>query len=236
MLAFVWGCDQHTRYKVLTFFFTGVPSPEEIAKRKQEELQQQKKAELARQEQAAKAKQQQSASASDQALPSLQEAAKPKLYSHAPYAEGRCDQCHKTAVSVTIFRDKTEPSGFSRGGGRPGVLLAPRKELCAKCHEPLRPETAISKGLWLHTAAAEGDWNICHDPHQSKNRQLLLESPGVVCLLCHVGENMMKIAAHKQPGECLDCHNPHLGKDKKMLKQDYTEKQSPANPAAGKAG
>jgi predicted CXXCH cytochrome family protein len=33
----------------------------------------------------------------------------------------------------------------------------------------------------------------------------------------------MELAAHKEPGECLACHNPHLGKNKKMLKKDYQE-------------
>jgi predicted CXXCH cytochrome family protein len=33
----------------------------------------------------------------------------------------------------------------------------------------------------------------------------------------------MELAAHKEPGECLTCHNPHLGKDRKLLTKDYKE-------------
>lgn len=224
LFLFSSGCSKNTKHKVLTFFFTGVPTLEEIERQKQEaEEKRKKKEELKKQSEL------QIAKTSEVPSKTKEVALKPKIYVHAPYAAGRCNGCHRsTSENFTMFRSKQTSSTFTKGGGKPGVLLAPRKELCIKCHDHLSPDKASSSGLWLHTSAAKGDCNACHEPHQSTYPGILLEKPEEICRECHSNEKIMNIPDHRKPGECLDCHNPHLGINRLMLKKDYMEKGQPA--------
>lgn len=214
------GCEKNTRYQVLSFFFTGVPTPEQIER--------QKKAAAAERQKKEKEKKPEFAAKKTEAP--VREKATPdkarQLYSHTPYAGGRCSDCHGGASSFRGFRSKGTTPTFSKGGGMPGVLIAPRRQLCIKCHESLNPDQVALSGLWLHTAAASGECDACHDPHQSEHPGILTDPPEEICRKCHSGELLMKVPEHKRPGECLDCHNPHLGKNAKMLKNDYREKKS----------
>jgi len=209
---------------MLNFFFTGVPTPEEIERQKKEAEEKRKKK-------------------TDQKKPSAAELAKisdkppkekevllksQKIYSHTPYAEGQCNGCHiGGSTSFRRFRSKGTNSTFSKGGGIPGVLIAPRKKLCIKCHESLSPGKASSSGLWLHTTAAKGDCDACHAPHQSEYPNILLNKSEDICKECHPSDKIMNIPDHKKPGECLDCHNPHLGKNRRLLKKDHQEEKHP---------
>ena len=201
LITAVAGCDRYTKHEVLTFFFTGVPSPEE-----------EKKAE------AEKAKALKAAATEKKAI------SKPKLFSHPLWAAGRCDQCHRSSANFSVpGTKKRSPAVFQKGMVSPGPLVVPRPELCIRCHKDKSVATAKKEGLWLHNTPAKGECQKCHDPHQSTQRYLLLETPRQICIPCHKDPKIMELAAHKEPGECLTCHNPHLGKDKKMLKKDYKE-------------
>ena len=70
-----------------------------------------------------------------------------------------------------------EDNFFQKGMPSPGKLAVPRKELCIKCHKDKSDAKALREGIWLHTTAAKGDCNKCHDPHQSNHQYLLLETP-----------------------------------------------------------
>jgi predicted CXXCH cytochrome family protein len=206
---------------MLNFFFTGVPTPEEMERQKKEAEEKRKK-----KEEQKKPSETEIAKRSKAPSKEKEVALKPKIYVHAPYADGRCDDCHRTASeSFTMFRSKGPSSRFRTGGGKPGVLIAPRKKLCIKCHDYLTPDKASLSGLWLHTTAAEGDCDACHAPHQSGYPGVLLSKPEEICQECHSDEKTMNIPDHSKPGECLDCHNPHLGKNRLLLKKDYQEEQ-----------
>ena len=197
----VAGCDRYTKHEVLTFFFTGVPSPEEEEKAEAE-----------------KAKALQAAATEQIAIQ------KPERFSHPLWAAGRCDQCHQSSANFSVPGVKKQsPAVFQKGMEPPGPLVVPRQQLCIRCHEDKSAVNAQKEGLWLHNTPAKGECHKCHDPHQSDHRYLLLEPPRQICIPCHKDPKIMELAAHKEPGECLTCHNPHFGKDKKMLKKDYQE-------------
>lgn len=233
LILFLSACEKSTKHKILTFFFTGVPTLEEIERQKKE-------AEKKRKQKEMQNKQQNAAKTAKPSLPEKQAAPVQavRLYSHTPYAEGRCDGCHGGLTGFRGFRSKGMVTTFSKGGGMPGVLVAPRTKLCIICHEYLSPDAAAEAGLWLHTAAEEGDCDACHAPHQSNYPGVLIDRFEEICRSCHAEENIMKIPDHRKPGECLDCHNAHLGKNRQMLKKDYQEKyrsvkSSPDSPATG---
>jgi len=147
---------------------------------------------------------------------------KTAFFSHTPYADGKCDQCHRTSGFQLFGRSK--PTGkFKKGGGMPGELIMPVEELCNHCHEYRSFTKAESDGLWLHTPAADGECMECHDPHQSENPNILLEAPDKICNQCHDEDFDMDIADHRKMEGCLNCHTPHLGRNSGMLKKDYTE-------------
>jgi predicted CXXCH cytochrome family protein len=62
---------------------------------------------------------------------------------------------------------------------------------------------------------------------------MLLETPRQICIPCHTDPKIMELAAHKQPGECLTCHNPHLGKNRLLLKKEYKEVKHPVGSVPG---
>jgi predicted CXXCH cytochrome family protein len=91
-----------------------------------------------------------------------------KLPQHHPVIEGRmnCVQCH-------------DPHGADIFKTSGGLAMARRNESCAPCHrEQTRPF------VFEHEALREG-CAICHNPHGSINRKLLLEPDPNLCLKCH---------------------------------------------------
>jgi predicted CXXCH cytochrome family protein len=132
-----------------------------------------------------------------------------------------------------MFGQKAATNFSQKGQPSPGKLVAPRKELCIKCHQDKSAANASSDGLWLHNTAAKGECLKCHDAHQSNHPYMLLETPRQICIPCHSGPKVMELPAHKEPGECLTCHNPHQGKDRKLLTKDYQEVKQPVSPVPG---
>jgi predicted CXXCH cytochrome family protein len=90
------------------------------------------------------------------------------LPQHHPVIEGRmnCVQCHDPH-GLDIFK----PAG--------GLAISRLNQNCAECHrEQTRPF------VFEHEALREG-CTVCHSPHGSINRKLLVESDPNLCLKCH---------------------------------------------------
>jgi predicted CXXCH cytochrome family protein len=91
------------------------------------------------------------------------------LPQHHPVVEGRmnCVQCH-------------DPHGVDSFKPAGGLAMARRDESCARCHrEQTRPV------VFEHEALREG-CAVCHSPHGSINRKMLVQADPNLCLRCHV--------------------------------------------------
>ena len=87
---------------------------------------------------------------------------------HHPVIENHmsCVQCHDPHG-----QDMFKPAG--------GLAMARQNESCAQCHrEQTRPF------VFEHEAMREG-CTVCHNPHGSVNRAMLVESDPNLCLRCH---------------------------------------------------
>jgi len=207
------GCDKYTRYNVLTFFFTGVPHPDEP----QDEAARKKKGAFA-----AGAKKERKTGARE--ISSL-------AYTHGPFGAGQCNLCHLTAPkeSIRTSDKKDDKKAVARAiptweGGLPGRLTSPLKELCIECHATKSARSAFSKDLWIHGPVSDGLCTACHSPHQSPfPYMLLMEKSRDLCGKCHAKGFILAIEEHKQDKECISCHNPHLGKNRFLLKEDLDE-------------
>ncbi len=157
------------------------------------------------------------------------------IFSHAPYAEKRCDQCHQTSsmLSFRSFGQKQSTAAASpRRSGLSGMFVKPRGELCIMCHKYLTALAAANDGLWLHAPAAQGNCMACHRPHESINPFLLTKKTDQICSQCHKKGLLIKTMDHQTSKKCIFCHNPHLGKNPVMLRKDFEETKTPVEPLA----
>jgi len=194
-IAFLTGCDKYTKHEVLTFFFTGVPPLETIEP--------QIALKIIPQTEVKKV-------AAKERLPS----------EHGPYAAGECYQCHK----VNEEQNKFQVGSFPSLQSLPRELLLPKNEICLECHTTKTLISAFTSDLWLHGPVSAGMCTTCHHPHRAGYPHLLLqESSKQLCSQCHIDDSITMIEEHMQERECTFCHNPHVGKDRFLLKKDYLE-------------
>jgi predicted CXXCH cytochrome family protein len=112
---------------------------------------------------------------------------------HGPYAARQCDACHESGAS--------------------NALVAPREQLCFRCHV-----FNLDK-KYIHGPLASGGCLVCHDPHSSKDRYLLVSASGSFCLYCHERDAVGGIGAHHGLEEnCTICHDAHMSDKKYLLK------------------
>ncbi len=202
MLIAITGCDRGTRHKVLTFFFTGVPPLEE----------QNRPRDGGR------------AGPAASKLPG-EKPEPPTLYNHPYYASGRCDKCHDVPSNFRLLgQKKIGGTPFRKGGGSPGKILAPIEVLCVGCHQNKSQVRSNEAPWWLHTPVARGECRSCHDAHQSTHAHILLKDMQHICGGCHFQSPVMQRGDHQDPATCLECHNPHLGINRCMLKKEFQER------------
>ena len=164
------GCSVRKNYKTLSFFFDGVPDP--------------------------------NARIVMVAGPAGMTAAnglpvQMKMYSHKPYAEGKCDACH--------LADKKH-------------LVTVKAELCIKCHAP-----ATTQYSTMHAPVAVGQCLWCHEPHESDSPKLLKTTAPQLCLQCHDANLLPSdVKSHllADQANCLDCHTGHGGEKHSLLLAD----------------
>lgn len=99
----------------------------------------------------------------------LQTHAEFNLPQHHPVVEGKmnCVQCH-------------DPHGLDIMKPARGLAMARLNESCANCHR--EQSKAV---IYEHEALREG-CTVCHQPHGSINRKLLLQPDLNLCLKCHL--------------------------------------------------
>ena len=205
------ACAQATRYKVLTFFFTGVPEPgAKIGT----------KTAVATQTGALTAR-----SGERKTLAYLTQA---QFFVHGPYGAGECERCHATTASQQ-FRtggEQVTTAVVSQSQNIGPRLAVPLEELCVTCHSEKSNEAAVANNLWQHGPVANGWCTMCHSPHRAARQYMLLKDNNVdLCTQCHTKDDLQITPEHtKNPAEnCIDCHNPHLGRNAYLLKAEYDE-------------
>lgn len=160
----LYGCAPQTRYKVLSFFFDGVPNPEMIAK-KQEAL---KKEDV------------------------MSRARAVTYRMHGPYASRHCEGCHTPGSNVlrlprnklcfrchTLDLSKKYVHGPVAAGGclmchdphgsaYPYFLIADPATFCLHCHN--RKDIMKNKA---HKEIEGKQCTQCHDAHSSNKKYML---------------------------------------------------------------
>lgn len=122
---------------------------------------------------------------------------------HGPYAAKLCDSCHDSKAT--------------------NALIVPREQLCNRCHELGEAKA------FVHGPLASGGCMVCHDPHSSANRFLLVSASDGFCLHCHDRTTLSDIGrggggdgldtgnGHRgDAANCTDCHQAHMS-DRKFL-------------------
>jgi len=112
---------------------------------------------------------------------------------HGPFAAKLCSACHEA--------------------GGANALVAPKDELCFRCHE------LGQERKYVHGPLASGGCLVCHDPHSSRYRYLLVSESDNFCFRCHDRGSMEKIEGHGDPeANCTLCHDAHGSDTKYLLK------------------
>jgi predicted CXXCH cytochrome family protein len=164
LLALLTGCAGKSRYQVLTFFFDGVPPPEETRG------------------EVGKGSQKKGAPV----------AAAARYVEHGPYAAKQCEACHVKASNRLVLpitelcfqchtidiRKKYIHGPIASGGCKvchdphgsryPFLLVSEPKESCLQCHDA----NAIAKKE-VHRRT-EAQCTACHDAHSSDREYLLI--------------------------------------------------------------
>jgi len=113
-------------------------------------------------------------------------------HDHGPYAAKLCNACHASGTNA---------------------LIAPGEQLCFRCHD-----LGLEK-RFVHGPLASGGCLVCHDPHSSRSRDLLVSESDDFCLHCHDRRSKGGIGAqHGLQENCTTCHEPHMSDRKYLLK------------------
>ncbi|NIA06642.1 MAG: hypothetical protein GWP14_03235 [Actinobacteria bacterium] len=228
------GCSEAARYRVLSFFFDGVPPPKGMEPKETEALAEDR----AGQAQTAKTK---------------AAAQKPTVFIyHAPYKDRLCFQCHQAEGSyqaptagaklcqrchASYFR--FEESDWAHGPTAVGdcafchephkseyqnLLTADQPDLCWKCHQA---SDVLAKPY--HRQASKEPCSKCHDPHFAGNNLLLADSRSYLrrkqtaktiqsthakwskndCTKCHTAQESYELVEDVNT-VCLTCHQKVL--------------------------
>lgn len=198
--AVLGGCaSPEDRHKVLTVFFTGVPEPGAIPVEMAQEMSPAERREMLRE-----------ATRRANFKP-------PSMFAHGPAASNKCEVCHQVA----------DGQGTSRRIGP--RLVSKIAELCIGCHSEKKGAAGLAAGLVVHAPVAAGACIRCHDPHRAGRQYMLKgEDSAGLCLGCHGKGEFAWVptsAAHREdPGrDCMDCHNPHVGRTAQLLRADFDE-------------
>ena len=142
-----------------------------------------------------------------------------KKYDHKPVKEGKCMDCHDPHQSDTKKLLKADSIN----------------NLCLKCHDKkstfkdrARKQFVNMKLPVKHKPIVKKSCLECHDAHTADHKMLLnLDAKMDLCLDCHddikdkIHDSKFKHGGvNNSKKRCLECHNPHATKHKKLLKKD----------------
>lgn len=241
LCALFAGCgDPVTKYRVLSFFFDGVPVPPELATEDPNATTQPADAN------------------SPGAVASRAAALRAETLYHVPYKNRQCVKCHAKTGSfeVPVNRDicrgchlmhydvpaddwlhgplvvgKCSMCHLSHQSKYTGLLVRAEIDLCLDCHD--RAAT-LAKPYHAEAGTGAKTCGACHDPHSAGNRLLLVDSntrlrrafrgravadPHAAwkqkdCRNCHVPEKSNAALAPEAVNKaCMSCHDKEAIQD-----------------------
>jgi predicted CXXCH cytochrome family protein len=216
-----FGCSSSARYKILSFFFDGVPSPESEA------------GDAAGGEKTGAPGQSRGAGSALEILAR----AKPKTFAHQPYdryrctvchdmergklvmtpEEGLCARCHQGVATTPRFVHGPVAAGACLECHHPheskirGILLEDATTLCLRCHDAEDLSTGEHHRLEEMIAAAIEKPRTAEKPDAAPEE---------------VDTGSKTSEADKARSSCIDCHDAHGGDNRLFVKRT---KEAPAN-------
>lgn len=189
-VTFYSGCSSTSRYRILSFFFDGVPPPEGLAVEEVEQVTGPWGVTLDPDDPRARKTKARG--------PGRDQEEVPIVSYHAPYQDGRCYECHRAeggyeapaagADACRVCHSShlpTEPTDWVHGPVAAGecyfcheahesqhkvLLKGVEPELCLRCH------AAADVFAATYHVDREQLCTTCHDPHLAGNRLLLADS------------------------------------------------------------
>lgn len=138
----------------------------------------------------------------------------------------RCRECHGIPHLESVLT-KFKVCGECHGVAHNVSKIPLPTNACEECHVNRSAGYAQKNNLWLHAPVQRDNCPICHIPHFSKEKSTikyrLRQKPENLCVICHSEGLIRMTESHRKTRKCLECHNPHLGKDKRLLLKDYKE-------------
>jgi predicted CXXCH cytochrome family protein len=115
---------------------------------------------------------------------------------HQPVSDGDCLACHNPHAT-----DKK------------GLVKKSAPALCWDCHDNF-----LEQAKFQHDVVE--DCTGCHKPHGSSENNLLAKNIAQLCGDCHDAKELKAVKAHagNENKSCVVCHDPHVGKNKFLLK------------------
>ena len=148
----------------------------------------------------------------------------------------RCKECHDNP-HVKVKLRKFNACGECHGVAH-NVIKAflSSRQVCVNCHVNRTPKFASENNLWIHAPVTKENCTVCHHHHPRSsdvsNPYLLRDKPANLCVKCH-SEGLIRMSkSHQQSRNCVECHNPHLGRNKLLLIKDYKEVKRLPKPSA----
>jgi len=133
------------------------------------------------------------------------------IIKHPPYLEGHCQACH-------------EDHGFQTAG----LLKDNLNQACLSCHTSVETDT-VGGGKLIHPPGGKGCVE-CHNPHESRVRNLLRADDQLKsCATCHADflkkarERPYRHKFFEPVTECGSCHYAHRKGEGKYLQQNLEE-------------
>ncbi|HEX6944018.1 MAG TPA: cytochrome c3 family protein [Gemmatimonadaceae bacterium] len=152
---------------------------------------------------------------------------------HDPFKKGNCSACHEVHVSESANLLKKSEGGLCKschGLTSPRMTSAHKvvpltgANSCTTCHDPHSTKQAASRLVYP----------VKHDPYKDKDCSACHAADGkpaatvAACAECHEGKGNAHNAGRKGDaahsiGVCMDCHSPHAGFDKLMMRPTQTQ-------------
>lgn len=214
IILFIAACTSEKQYKVLSFFFDGVPNPKY------------KTTQVVPKD-----------TTDEKAVVVASTAGRPEMYQHKPYAEEKCKSCHEEGFSnallkpvpdlcFTCHKDFDNQYKTLHGPVTAGACLMchnphestleklaerPGQDLCLYCHD----SGQVFKSRW-HGQLGNKNCTECHNPHGGDNRGFLVQG---TCSKCHEPFSNKYEVLHGPvaSGNCSACHTSHSSPDKDIL-------------------